>query len=210
MKNFGCSDLVLVNPACDHLDKDARARAMHAKDVLRDAVVVESWPRVDYLVGTTAMLGGDYNLKRSPVSPDELGARLARVDGDVGLVFGPEDCGLTNEQVKRCDFVVAVPTHPSYPTMNLSHAATVVLYEVFKHSDEAGIGDNIEPIGTKEKEVLLELIDTVLETLPFQTDDKRETQKLLWRRIVGKSMLTNRESQALMGLFRNVEFHLED
>ena len=49
----------------------------------------------------------------------------------MALVFGREDIGLTQEQLTRCDILVNIPSNEEYPILNLSHAATIVMYEIF-------------------------------------------------------------------------------
>ncbi len=207
MKNFGFENLVLINPECDHLDYEGKARAMHAKDDVLDSARVEDenyLERYDYLVATTAIIGGDYNIKRSPVAPEELGERLAEVENDVrvGILFGTEDQGLSNKEIMKCDYVCTIPTHTEYPTMNLSHSAAVILYEVFKASDRKDITEDINAVGEEEKEILLEKIDAAIDNVEWQNDHRKEMQRFLWRRVLGRAMLTNREAHALMGFFK--------
>ncbi len=74
MKNFEFARLVLINPHCDHLCDEARNRAKHSQEVLENAEVNDFFvvDDYDYLVATTAKLGTDYNISRSPLLPEEL------------------------------------------------------------------------------------------------------------------------------------------
>ncbi len=206
MKNFDFDNLILIDPECELDDYDAKARAMHAKeDVLQNARV-EEWnylDNYDYRVATTAILGDEHNMKRNPLTPEELSHRVKVTEGKkMAILFGREDLGLSNEEILRCDFVVNIPANPEYSTMNLSHAVAVILYELYRAMNEENFGKDIEPIGREEKEVMLDVIDEVLDEMEFQTEHKREQQKRLWRRIIGKSMLSNREAHALIGMFK--------
>ena len=95
MSNFGFSDLVLVRPKCDHLSEEAQGRSKHARFILKKAKVVSALGGLDYLVGTTSVLGIDFNIPRTPVTPKQL-VELVRgkLSSDIGLVFGPEGPGL--------------------------------------------------------------------------------------------------------------------
>jgi len=57
----------------------------------------------------------------------------------------------------------------------------------------------------KDKKILLKLINQSLNKLKFSTKDKKETQKKLWKRIIGKSYLTKREFQAMCGFFKKIK-----
>ena len=65
MKNFDFKDLILINPKCD-LDK-ANKTAKHAKDILKKAKIkkISFLKKFDFLIGTTAILGTDYNISRT-------------------------------------------------------------------------------------------------------------------------------------------------
>ena len=161
-----------------------------------DAVVV---------IATTAMLGTDYNIPRSPVNPEQLSKLLERKGNKkVAIIIGREGAGMSNEEVKKCDFVVTIPTSKKYPTMNVSHAASVILYELSKHTKEKKIG-KFTLAGADEKKALLKLLDKVLKKTAFLTEQKRNTQRLIWRRLIGKSFLTKREANALFGFFKKFD-----
>lgn len=205
MANFGQEKLVLINPKADHLDEEALARSKHARDVLRKASVKKDLKGFDTVIATTAKLGNDYNLPRTPIFPSQLAPRIKGMDNRIGLVFGREGCGLTNEEIHECDFIMTIPTSSSYPVLNLSHAVGVVCYELFRQSSEERISKRYEPISSVEKRVILEKMDKVLDSLDFMTPDKKETQKRFWKRLLGKSFLTKREAYILMGFLKKIE-----
>ena len=202
MKNFGFSRLVLVNPKCKHLSQEARNRAKHANDILENARVLKRVGRYDYLIGTTAKLGRDYNMPRCGLSPSELAGKLGQVKkAKVGLLFGRESSGLLNSEIAKCDFVVTIPASKEYYTLNLSHSVAIILYELSKENHT----EHIAPISSVEKRVVLKMVDGVLNKLDFSTKEKKETQRTLWKKIIGKAMLTKREAFALLGFLRKIK-----
>ncbi len=209
MKNFSFSDLIIIDCKCDHLSQTARNRAKHANDVLKNARLREKsyLKNFDYLVATTAILGTDYNIPRSPVTPGQLAEKLEQLDGKkkIGLLIGRESSGLTNQEILGSDFVVTIPASPHYKTLNISHAVAVILYELFKKSDKKKSNDHIVIASKKEKEVILKIISSLLDRIHFSTEEKKETQKKVWRRLIGKSFLTKREAFALIGFLRKFE-----
>src|SRR3989344_5033915 len=98
MANFGYSDLILVSPKCDYLSEEARIRAKHGLGVLKKAKLKDwNWlKRQDTLVATTAQIGRDYNIPRSPISPEQLAENVHNAT----LVFGREGAGLSNEEIE--------------------------------------------------------------------------------------------------------------
>lgn len=209
MKNFDAEKLLLINPRCDHLSKEALDRATKAKSVLQRAVVkkdISCLQEFDYVIGTTAKIGRDYNVNRVPITPKELAKNITATK-KVALLFGREGAGLNNKEVMACDCIVTIPAAAKYPTMNLSHAVAVILYELSSTSSissSAKVGETITRAAKREKDQIMKLLETVLVNMTFPTEGKRETQRRVWKRLVGKSFLTKREAYALMGFLAKV------
>jgi tRNA/rRNA methyltransferase len=205
MKNFGFKDLVLVEPCA--IIQDTHNRAKHAQNVLDNAKhvsVKEFLVMFDFYIGTTGKLGSDYNVPRSPVTPDELHTLCDR-KANVALVFGPEGKGLSNALLKKMDATVTIPTAKEYTVLNLSHAVAIVLYDLFRSSALNGSSvSHIQRASGKDKEVTLEYFDKVLDELNFSTTDKKKTQDIVWKRLIGKGFMTKREAFAVIGFFKKV------
>ncbi len=197
MKNFGFKDLILVNPKCK-IGQEARKRAKHANDILDNAKVLKNWPKLDYLIATSGKTGRDYNIPRNPVTPKEL-KKILPTQGNIGLVFGREDKGLTNEELAKCDFMVKIPANNEYPIMNLSQAVVVMLYEL------SNLDLNVTPISDAEKKQLTKMLNYVLNNMDFSTKEKKQTQRLVWKKLIGKSFMSKREAYALMGFFKKLK-----
>ncbi len=215
MKNFGVKQMLLINPKCNYLDGEAYGRAMHARGILKAAEVVKSFgflKRFDCVVGTTAALGSDYNVLRSPITPDQLAQQLRSHIGSsvnnkktsVALVFGREGTGLTSSELSRCDLVVTIPASRKYRALNLSHAVAIVLYELFKPSKSAKLTSHIPLASRHEKKLAESMVDEIIAGMDFAISSKKETQRLVWQRLVNKSFLTRREMYALLGFLRKI------
>lgn len=207
MDNFGLTSLVLVNPKCDHHAEEAQKRATHGILILKKAKVIplKQLSSFDIIIGTTARVGTDYNVRRSPLLPMELAKKIASIKGKkVALVFGRESHGLSNKEIALCDFIVTIPTAKKTPTLNVSHAVAIILYEIYKLELSLELQKPFTPISSAEKRVLYSLIDKRLDAMQFPTPEKRETQKKVWRHVLGKAMLTKREAFALLGFFKKI------
>lgn len=206
MKNFGVYRLVLIEPDCAPDENEALFRATHAQEVLYAAEVAprDVLDSFDLVVGLSGKYGDDYNLPRTPLYPAQLAERLAEREGSVALLFGPESDGLVNEDLKRCDFIVTIPTAVEQPSMNLSHSVAVVLYALQAGALTEPIAERFPLVNAATKEQLRKMIDELLDQYHFTREERLETQRVLWRRLVGKSFLTQREAMALMGFLRKV------
>jgi len=198
MKNFGFSNLVLINPKVE-IDKVAIARSKHGKDVLRKAKLSDKkfLSTMDKIIGTTAKIGTDYNINRSPLRPDQLAKRIS-LKQKTALLIGREGIGLTNEELDKCDMVAAIPANSKYPTLNISHALGIILYELTETKDQFS---RIVSADRKEIDTINTLLNESVDRLDY-SDNRKRVLKSIWKRVIGKSALTKREVFSLMGYFK--------
>jgi TrmH family RNA methyltransferase len=123
---------------------------------------------------------------------------VSEVEGKVGLVFGREDYGLFNEEIAACDIMLKIPTSESYPSLNLSHAVTIVLYSLYLK--KAYIPKRRRPMGSLEKKKLYEFFGQLLEDIDYPPHKKEHT-KIMFKRIMGRAMPSKWEYHTLMGVF---------
>jgi len=208
MKNFDLHNLILIDPQCDNKDENALKTSKHAKDILKKAIIkpYDYFAKLnkdfDIVIGTTSVLGRDYNIPRTPIPPDKLFEKIT--NEKAAIVFGREGSGLNNEEIKRCDIITTIPSSKKYPALNISHAAIIIFYEIYKKLGEKKINEHIEPADSKDKEILMMLFEEVLESLEFSTEEKKETQRITWKRLFNQGMLSKREAFAVMGLLRKL------
>lgn len=208
MRNFGASELVLVRPC--RLGDEARKRAMHGLGILEAARTVDSLPAAvrgaDLLVGTSGIdTESEKHFGRIAIRPRELAARVAPMDGTVALAFGREDFGLLEDELAQCDLLVKIPASAEYPILNLSHAATIVLYELF--AAQTAKRGRREASGF-EKEKLQEAFASLLEATHYP-DHKRARTKVMFRRLIGRAVPSKWEFHALMGVLQRATKRIE-
>ena len=135
MANFGFKDLILSDPQT-HEFRVAGRIAVKADEVMESFQVAqtldEALTGVVYAVGTTSRT----LLKRhTPLTPEQAVSKLAAhaARGKVALVLGGEKRGLSDDELSRCQDVLVIPTPGPQPSMNLSHAASILLYLCSRH-----------------------------------------------------------------------------
>ncbi len=215
-RNFGAERLILVAPRA-RLGSVARRRSMAGLDLLQSAVRAPTFSQAvveaDLVVGTTDLSTGRSQayLRRS-VSPERLGELLRPLAGRVALVFGPEDNGLSREELARCDLLVHIPARREYPTLNLSHAAGIVLYAVHRaqgpENPETTPAPEVLELNGPEKELFLERLAVLLARTGYPAH-KRRGLILLFRRVLGRATPTEAEHRMLLGLLKSVERALD-
>ncbi len=200
MKNFGLKELYLVNPLEYHLSEEAISRAMHGRDILEGAKLVNSLDEaiadMELVVGTT----GNYHEKRvsrTPISPEKL-SEILPSHRRVAILFGREPSGLHNHELEKCNVVVTIPTSEEYSSLNISHAAAILFYTIFRHHHY--IRRRFVP-RTDQWKVLDKLIDEV--SLLGRWKDREEVVRAL-KTSVRRGILTQKEINIFIGVLSNL------
>lgn len=201
MKNFAAEQLVLVRPC--PLGIEARKRAVHGVDILEAAKTVRQLDRAlhgaDLIVGTSGVdTSNEKRFARIATTPRDLAERTARFDGTIALLFGREDFGLREEELLRCDVLVTIPASGTYPILNVSHAAAILLYELF--ASKAPRRRTHKTSGS-EKERLYATLSELIEATNYP-EHKRTRTKIMLRRMLGRAAPSKWEFHALMGVFQ--------
>ena len=210
MKNNGLGDLVLVDPR-GYRRFPAAAMAVHASDVLdrmrRVGTLAEAVADCGWVVGTTCRPG---SYRRRAKTPREAAAEIAGIASRnrVALVFGPEDHGLSNEDLKLCHELVTIPTHGDYASLNLAQAALVCFYELFLAVHPAR--EETATLATSERlEQMYERLRDALLRVGFLHGANPEHIMFTLRRIFGRARLEEREVAIWLGIARQIEWFAE-
>lgn len=130
--NMGINGLVVVDPQNYDLTKITRM-ATHAAHVVVEQIAVfdtleSALSPYQYVVGTTARLGGQ---RQAVTTPPRLAEKLIPISNrnQVAVLFGPEDRGLTNDEIRYCHILVNIPT-AEFSSLNLAQAVMVLCYEI--------------------------------------------------------------------------------
>lgn len=203
MKNFGFSNLTLINPP--EIGKEALARSSHARDVLESAKHVSSLEEVisnsNILVATTGGLSKTvtHAMRMPYYEPSELRNIINDVEGRVSIIFGRENWGLSNDEIKKCDIICTIPASPDYPIVNISHAVGIIVYEL------AGIPRGTYPVASRQEiDSFYEHLNSFFDLINHP-DYKRENTLTMMRRIFGRTNMTIREVSTLHGILRRTE-----
>lgn len=206
MANFGLKNLVLINPT--KLTNEAYYQATHGKYIVENAMIFNTLDefyqskRIDFKVASTGTVSGSYNLARIPIKPEDLGKSL-NVSNKIAILFGREGDGLSNKEIGDCDICVSIPTDPTYPIMNISHAAAIIFYELFKNKHEFGV-EGLNESTELEKDYLISDMKEIISTLDIPEHKKKNGLKT-FNNIISRAFITSREAHTFKGILRRVK-----
>jgi len=211
MKNMGLHRMILVNPAAA-LDEEAFALAHSARDVLDDAQICPSLSEAlspfSLCFGTTCRLGRKRGVT---VTPRQMAGTVipAHLPGTVALVFGPEDRGLTNEDLQLCHYLVEIPSSHGYRSVNLSHAVILVCYELFCAStSQKRRGAPSDRPSREAGEHLHDSLYRAMSKVGFPTRGNSRKAFTDLCRILGRAEMTAREVSLMEGFLQKINGEL--
>lgn len=209
MKNLGVSDLALVRPAVARLAAADRM-AVHARDLLRDARVVETLPAAvadcHLVVGTTCRTGG-YRAEIEDLAALAPAIVERAAAGPVAIVFGPEDHGLSNADLRHCQRLCAIDTSDEYASLNLAQAVLLVCWELRRAARDAMPAPApVDAAPAGEVAALLDHLQAALLRIGYLNPQNPSHVMLALRGLFGRAMLTTHDVRLLRGLARQIEW----
>jgi len=209
MRNFSVNDLALVNPAPVHRSQ-ADMMAVHARDVL-DCMQIH--PSVHaaiadcgLVIGTTCRAG---LYREDTVTPRALAPHILATANTnrVALVFGCEDSGLSNAELRYCHRLIAIPTDATYPSLNVAQAVLLCCYELFLAAHEDTPTTQRPLAVAEQQELMYEKLKQALLKIGFLHKDNPEHIMFAFRRILGRAGLEERDVRILLGMARQIEWY---
>jgi TrmH family RNA methyltransferase len=215
MKTMGLRDLVVVSGPKNFSEHQQAAMLGHgAHDVLEHARAVVTWDEaadgLHWLVGTT-------HRKRRAQFPQIVDARQAAAKiaelsqkHRVGIVFGREEAGLSDTELRRCHDIASIPQAAGHPSLNLAQAVMLFAYEVYL----ASLGEVPKP---RYNLATVHEVETVLRHLaeslnkvgfrPHQGDPESFLRSL--RRVLSRAPLEKRDVNVLHRICQQIDYFVK-
>lgn len=194
LNTMGFEDLRLVNPI-DHLSEKARWLAHGSVHLLEQAKVFTSMEEaikdLDFVIGTTAKRRSVKNDYYLPEDARELTIKKGRSITTLGIIFGREECGLSNEELAKCDIASTINLKNPYPSLNLAQCVMLYSY-VFANLSRKPVEQNSTGNGARRLySELKEQSKFILEEMNIKEDS------VLYRRMMERLSTANEDDVRL-------------
>jgi tRNA/rRNA methyltransferase len=221
--NFGISELRLVAPRCDPHGDEARQMAVHGGWVLEQArlfgSLAEALRDCRRVVATSGRGAGEplpllplgsalpwlleHNEPEQPGPPEQAPAPAPRA-----IVFGREDRGLSNDELLQAGRLLQIETGEAYGSLNLSHAAAVVLHSLHSLRNEHSpqLPPLPEPSCRAELEALLSDAEQLLLAVGFLYPHTAHARLAKLRALLQRAQITSAEVALLRGMVRQLRW----
>lgn len=179
LKVTGLSQLRLVNPPVKLAPQESWM-AHGSGEILKRAQIhsstADAVADIQYLFATTQR---KRHLRQDRLTAREAARRACRraaAGQRVGILFGPEDNGLNNQDLELCNAVTTIPSATTFPSLNLAQAVMIYAYEIFQVRNKSGkiIPSGVPDIpATKVEQLqLLCQVEELVRALPFSQADR--------------------------------------
>jgi TrmH family RNA methyltransferase len=140
MLNFGLTELRVVDPRCDIRSESAIALAAGAADLLHDAVIYPTVKEcIQDLTSVMATTIRPRDMSQVIYTPSAAAEYIWQQDHKIGIMFGRERSGLSNDEIALSDSIITIPSMPQFSSLNLAQAVNIVGYEIWtKYLDMKG------------------------------------------------------------------------
>ena len=222
MKNMGLTRLVLVNPRCDPSSEEARIMAVHAVDVLENVQIVDNLPAA--LTGCQRAIATTVRSRSVPIKLEPPSVALPWLMSphiQSALLFGAEDRGLSNDELKYAQRFVCIQSSPVYPSLNLAQAIAICSYELYQNwlqlSNAPEATPRFQPESVLEElaptnvpidvlEGFYQHLEAVLLEIGYLYPHTAAVKMEKFRRLYNKANLQPEEVAMLRGILRQVRW----
>jgi tRNA/rRNA methyltransferase len=207
MNNMGLSQLRLVSPACE-INAESRRMARSGAKILEQAkkyrTLKSALRDIRFVVGTSAKTGGKRAHSQSPrlLIPAILAHAAER---KVGVLFGPEDTGLIDDDLMLCQMLTRIPTHARGRSLNLAQAVMVVCYELFLGRKSRAPASGAPKLASSTQvEEMYEQLESALLDIGFLHPQNARHMMFALRRLLGRAGLEAEDVGILRGIARQI------
>jgi len=206
IKNFNITKLRLVNPRCEWPNQKAAATSVGAKDILKSTKIYKTLSNsvgdLDLVFATTSRIR---KINKRIISVRDLKKKINKKN-KIGIVFGPESSGLSNDEVNYADYLVKIPTNNKFSSLNLSHSAIIFCFELFKiFSNEKNTYNSTYKSSLATKNEVNKFLNFIIKNLDkkgfLQPDHKRNSMIRNINNIFHRINLSEQEIRILLGIF---------
>ena len=211
MNNMGLSRLVLVSPENWDLPRVQRMATGNSFSIVEKMVthedIKEALGPYQYIIGTTARIGSQ---RPAMTQPRCLARDLISISQNnrVAILFGPEDRGLSNDQLRYCHSIATIPT-AQFSSLNLAQAVMVFCYEIFVASGDKETEFTPRLADRFELEGMYEHLKDVCMKIGFIDPQNPEHWMLNIRRFLSRLPLRAREVKIIRGVCRQIDWYTE-
>jgi tRNA/rRNA methyltransferase len=206
IKNFNIKYLRIVNPRCNWPSQKALATSVGAKDILKSAKIYNSIEKaigdLDIIFASTSRIR---KVNKEIISILDFKKKVEK-KRKIGILFGPEASGLSNDEISYANYLVKIPTNKKFSSLNLSHSVIIFCFELFQYfSNKKAIYKSGYKSSVAKKSEINKFLSFIVDKLDkkgfLQPGHKRKSMIRNINNIFHRLNLSEQEIRILLGIF---------
>ena len=206
IKNFNIKYLRIVNPRCNWPSQKALATSVGAKDILKSAKIYNSIEKaigdLDIVFASTSRIR---KVNKEIISILDFKKKVEK-KRKIGILFGPEASGLSNDEISYANYLVKIPTNKKFSSLNLSHSVIIFCFELFQYfSNKKAIYKSGYKSSVAKKSEINKFLSFIVDKLDkkgfLQPGHKRKSMIRNINNIFHRLNLSEQEIRILLGIF---------
>ena len=206
LKNFNLSKMRIVNPRSGWPNQKAITTSVGAKNILQSSKIYNSLDKsigdLDKVFATTARIR---KVNKKIISIYNLNKKIKN-NQKIGIIFGPENSGLSNEELNCADYLVKIPANEKFSSLNLSHSVTLFCFQLFSFFLKKKISYKSNYKSSKaSKSDVNKFLNFIIQSLDkkgfLQPIHKRQSMVKNIKNIFYRTNLSEQEIRILLGVF---------
>jgi tRNA/rRNA methyltransferase len=209
MRNMGIRRLVVVDPENYDPNKALKLATHFASDIIDNTRICsdlrEALSPFNYVVGATARLGKQRQVVHTP---SKLAKKLIpiSIENRIAMLFGPEDKGLSNEDIRYCHELVNIPT-TGFSSLNLAQAVMIMCYAFFTEGRDSNQEFVPKLASRHELDGMYDQLRDILIRISFINTENPDYWMNNLRHFFTRLQLRAKEVNIIRGLCRQVDWY---
>ena len=214
--NFGVNELRIVSPQCDVFSLEVRKMALKGQSYIDNCKIFNTIPEAifdcDLVLATCGRIDLSNNIECE--SPEEISKWISSFEkiNNLGILFGREDRGLSNNELLFAHKIFNIKTSQNYPSLNLSHAVSIILYELNK-SSTTNLKKDLQVFNLASSKQIYESFNEIEEMLirtGYLLEHTAFSKISKFKKFILKAKTSNHEINILRGIVHQINWFLNN
>ncbi len=214
--NFDVNELRIVSPKCDIFSLESKKMALKGQIYIDNCKIFNSIEQAIFDCDLVLATCGRVELSNEIEceSPYEISQWISSFKeiNNVGILFGREDRGLTNSELLFANKIFNIKTSKNYPSLNLSHAVSIILYELNK-SPKSNLKKNLEVFNLASSKQIYESfieIEEMLIRTGYLLKHTSFSKISKFKKYVLRAKTSSHEMNVLKGIVHQINWFLNN
>ena len=214
--NFGVNELRIVSPQCDVFSLEVRKMALKGQSYIDNCKIFNTIPEAifdcDLVLATCGRIDLSNDIECE--SPEEISNWISSFVeiNNLGILFGREDRGLSNNELLFAHKIFNIKTSQNYPSLNLSHAVSIILYELNKSSTN-NLKKDLKVFNLASSKQIYESFNEIEEILiktGYLLEHTAFSKISKFKKFILKAKTSNHEINVLRGIVHQINWFLNN